>query len=56
VAELVAIRVILAHCWGLSHSLNDELRLESGSITEITVTPTGFAVDRLGDSEHLPRV
>ncbi len=55
VAELATARIILAHCWDVGHARDDQLRLRPGSITEITVAPEGFTVDRLGDTDHLPR-
>jgi len=56
VAELSALQAILAYCWGVSSSPDERLRLNPGSITEVTVAPTGFSVDRLGDIAHLPKI
>lgn len=54
VADLGAARVILSHCWEVGQSPSDQLQLQAGSITEITVAPARYTVERLGDTTHLP--
>ncbi len=54
VTEPGAARVILSHCWEVGQSPSDQLQLPAGSITEITVAPARYTVERLGDISHLP--